>query len=105
MSVVDSATKKLLIKYTALRYFIPPQISKMTHKLRHICRYELCIIPKDTQLDLNISRTRIVTDLQQKYIRRHTNSSLFSTKSDAHYKNKLFTDGECLHDTIKYASQ
>ena len=32
-------------------------------------------------------------------------NSLFSTKSDAHYKDKVFPDGECLHATTKDAAQ
>ena len=33
----------------------------------------------------------------------HTCNSLFSTKIDANYKDKVFPDGECLHTTIKDA--
>ena len=54
---------------------------------------------------LNIFRKIIVADLQQKYVGRHTRTSLYSTKSDLYYNNKVFVDGECLHDTIKDAAQ
>ena len=46
-SVVNSETHKVRISDTILRSFIPPQVRKMTPKLCHICRCELCIIPKD----------------------------------------------------------
>ena len=52
-------------------------------------------------IDLNIFRTIPVTDLRHKYLGRHTRNSLFSTTSAAHYKDKVFPDGECLHATIK----
>ena len=52
-SVVDSVTKKIIINDTALRFLIPPQVIKMTPKLRHICGYEICIITKDIQVDFN----------------------------------------------------
>ena len=39
-SVVDYVTQKVLISDTALRSFIPPQVRKMTPKLRQICRCE-----------------------------------------------------------------
>ena len=32
-------------------------------------------------------------------------NSLFSTKSDAHYKDKVFPDAECLHATTNDAAQ
>ena len=54
---------------------------------------------------LNIFRKIIVADLQQKYVGRHTRTSLYSTKSDLYYNNKVFVDGECLHDTIKKSAQ
>ena len=57
------------------------------------------------QIDLNRSRTRLVTYLQQQSIGRHTHNSLFSTKHAAHYKDKVITDSECLHSTIKYDAQ
>ena len=44
--VVDSVTQKILIGDITLRSVIPPQFRKMTIKLRQICRYDLCIIPK-----------------------------------------------------------
>ena len=92
--VVDSMTHKVLISDTKLVSFIPSQLRKRTPKLLHICRCELCIITKDMQIDLNISRTINVTNLQQKYIWRHTCNSLFSTKSAVHDKDRLFPDGE-----------
>ena len=54
VSVVDSVTQKLLIIDKTLRLFIPPQVRKMTPKLRHICGCELYIISKYMQIDLNI---------------------------------------------------
>ena len=83
-SIVNSMTQKVLISDTTLRLFIPPQFRKMTPKLRQICECELCIIPKDTQIDLNIFRTIIVMYLQQKSSGIHTRNSLFSNKSAAH---------------------
>ena len=77
----------------------------MTPRLRQICGYELCIIPLDIKTDLNRFITTLVTYLQHNSFRRHTCNSLFSTTSAAHYKNKVFPDGECLHDTIKDADQ
>ena len=61
-SVVDSPTNKVLISDTTLTSFLTPQVSKMTPKLRQICRCELCIIPKDIHIDLNIFRTILVTE-------------------------------------------
>ena len=62
-SVVDYVTHKVLIRDTTLMLFIPPQVRKMPPKLRQICGCEICIIPKDMQIDLHIFRTIIVTDL------------------------------------------
>ena len=90
-NVVYSVTNKLMISDTILRSFIPPQIREMTPKLRDICGCELCIIPKDMQIYLNIFRTRRVIYLQQKYVVRHKHNSLFSTTSNAHYKDIVFT--------------
>ena len=67
----------------------------MTAKLRHTCGYEICIITKYVQVDLNRFITIIVTDLQQKSVGRKTRKVLFSTTSASHYKDKLFPDGEC----------
>ena len=50
-----------LISDTIFRSFITSQVSKMTPKLRQICGCELFIITKDTHIDLNIFRTRLVT--------------------------------------------
>ena len=85
--------------------FIPPQVSKMTPKLRQICGCEICIIPKDMQIYLNIFRTILVTYLQQKYVGRHTRNILFSTTCYAHYKDEIFPCDECLHAIIKYSAQ
>ena len=104
-SVVDSMTQKLMIRDTTLRSFIPPQFCEITPKLRHICVCEICIIPKDMQIDLNIFRIRLLTDLQQKSVGIHKRNSLFITTSARHYKDKVFEDGECLHATIKDAYQ
>ena len=57
-SLVDSVTQKALISDTTLRSFILPQVRKINPKLRLISGYELCIIPKDIQIDLNRFRTR-----------------------------------------------
>ena len=76
----------------------------MTPKLHQICRCDICIIPKDMNIDLNISRTRLVTYLQQKSVGIHIRNILFITASAAHYKDKVFPDGEFLHATIKYAA-
>ena len=37
---------------------------------------------------LNIFITKLVRDLQQKYVGRHTRKILYSTTRDAHYKDK-----------------
>ena len=103
-SVVDYVTQKVLIRYTTLRSFIPPQVNKMTPKLHHIYICELCIIPKDMQIDFNIFRRRLVTYLQQIIFGRHTCNSLFSTKSASHYKDRVFPDGGGLLPTINNAS-
>ena len=42
------------------------------------------------QIDLDKSRTKLVIDLQQKYVGKHTCNSLFITKSAAHYKEFFF---------------
>ena len=83
-SVVDSVKRKLLITDTTLRSFMPPQVRKMTPKLHHIFGCDICIIPKEMQIDLNIFRTIHVTYLQQDYVGRHIHNSLFSTTSSAH---------------------
>ena len=77
----------------------------MTPKLCRIWACELCIIKKDTQIDLNRSRTRLVIDLQHKSVGRHTCNSLFSTKSAAYYKDILLPNVEYLYTTIKDAVQ
>ena len=104
-SISDSVKHKVLIGDTTLRLFIPPQVCKMTSRLRQICGCEICIIPKNTHVDLNIFITKRVSDLQHKSIGRQTRNTSFITSSAAHYKDKLFLDGKCLHATIKYASQ
>ena len=60
-SVVDSAIQKVLISDKTLGLFITPQVRKMTPRLLQIYECEICIIPKDVQIYLNISRTNIVT--------------------------------------------
>ena len=44
--VFDSETQKFLIIDTTLRSFIPPQIRKMSPRLRHICGCKIFIISK-----------------------------------------------------------
>ena len=63
------------------------------------------MIPKDLYIYLNIFRKRLVTYLQQKYVGLHTYNSLFSTKNDLNYKDKVFLDSECLYATIRDAYQ
>ena len=100
-SLVEPVTQKVLISDTTLKLFIPPQVRKMSHKLRQICGCELCIITKDMYIGLNVFRKIFVTYLQQNYFRRHTHNSLFSTTSVSHNKDKVFPYGEFLHATIK----
>ena len=56
-------------------------------------------------INLNIFRTILVTDLQHNSVRIHTHNSLFIAKISLNYKYKVFPDGECLHATIRDASQ
>ena len=65
-SVVYSMTKRDLKSDTRLSSFIPPKCSKMTPRLRQICRCDICIITKDMHIDLDRFRTNIVTHLQKK---------------------------------------
>ena len=58
-SVFDSVPQKALISDTTLRSFIPPQVRKMTHRLCQICGCELCIIPKDMQIDLDFVQPKM----------------------------------------------
>ena len=104
-SVVDSEANKFLISDTTLRSFIPPQVSKTNPRLRQICGCESCTILKDMQIDINISRKNIVTELKHKPVGRHTFISIFYTTGDSHYKEKVFPDGQLLHVTIKDAAQ
>ena len=67
-SLVDYVAHKALISDIALRSFILPQVCKTTPNLRHICGCELCIIPKDVTIDLNVFIKRLVKDLQKKYV-------------------------------------
>ena len=67
-SAVDSVTHKVLISDTTFRLFIPPQVCKITPKLRHIFECEICIIPMDTNIDLNRFRKILVTYLQHKSV-------------------------------------
>ena len=75
----------------------------MNLKLRQISGCGIYIIPKDIRVYLNIFRTILVTYLQQRYFGIHIRNSLFSTKSSAHYKDKVFPDSEFLDATIKDA--
>ena len=84
VSVVDSITHRVMISDTTLSSFIPPQVWKITHKLRQICWYDLCPIPKDMKIYLFIFRTWLVTYSQHNSIWRHTLNSLFITTSDSH---------------------
>ena len=105
-SLVDSVTLKLLLSDTTLRSFIPPQFQEMTFELHQVCGCEpFYIIHKGTKIDLNIFRTILVTYYQQNNFVRHTQNSPFRTTSAAHYKEKVFPDGECLHANIKDSSQ
>ena len=83
-SLVDIVTHKLLKSDRTIRLFIPPQIRKMTPKLRHIYGCDICIVPEDTHIDLNIFITRPVTYLQKKSAGRCKRNSLFCTKSNTH---------------------
>ena len=78
-SVVDSVTQKILISDITLRSVILPQFRKMTLKLRQICGYDLCIIPKHIHIEFIIFRTILVTYLQHSHLGRHTHNSLFIT--------------------------
>ena len=62
--VLGYVTQKVLISDTTLRWFIPPQVRKITPRLRHICGCELCIIAKDKNIDLKIFKTILVIDLK-----------------------------------------
>ena len=75
----------------------------MNPKLRQICGCEICVIPKDMQIELNGFRKIPVKYLPQKSVGRNTCKSLFSTTSAASYKDIVFPYGECLHATIKDA--
>ena len=68
--IVDSATHKVLIHDITLRLFIPPEVCKMTPRLCQIYGCEICIMTKDIHIDLNILRTKLVSDLQQNYVMR-----------------------------------
>ena len=92
-SVVEYLTYKVLINFTILRSFIPPKVRKKTPKSHQICGCEPCINPKDMQIDLNIYITTLVIDLQHNSVGRYTRNILFSAKSAAHYKDKVFTYG------------
>ena len=83
-SVVDSVTQKVMRSDEILRSFIP------TPKLRYICGCNVCIIPKDVHIDLNIFRTNLVIGLQQRYIRRYTRNSSYSTKRSSRCEENIF---------------
>ena len=89
-SVVDYVKHKVMISYTPLNPFIPPQVCRMTPKLSQIFGCEHFIISKDMQIDLNTFRTRLVKYLQYKYVETHPNNSLFSTKRDVNHKKNCF---------------
>ena len=89
-----------MISDTPLRSFIPPQVRKITPRLRHICGFELCIILKDTKISLNRFRTEILSDLYYKSVGRHTNNITYSNTGYAYYKDKVFLYGEFSHATI-----
>ena len=55
-------------------------------------------------IDLNILITRLVTYLKHNFFGRHTRNIFFRTKSAVNYKDKVYSDGECLHATTKYAA-
>ena len=77
----------------------------MTPKLRQICGCDIFIIPEGMNIDLIRFSTRPLIYLQQNSAGRHTRNILFITTSYAHYKDKVFPDGDFLHATIKYAAQ
>ena len=77
----------------------------MTPILRQICGCDICIIPKDLYIDLNIYRTNIVSYFQQIYVGRHIRNSPFSTKSYVNYKEKVVPYGEFLHANTKDVAQ
>ena len=66
----------------------------MTPILRQVRGCDICMIPKDVHIDLNIFRTKIVSYLQNKSIGRHTRNSVFSTLITENYKKKVFPDSE-----------
>ena len=87
-SVFYYMTQKVLIIDTTLWSFIPPQVRKMTPKLRQVCGCESCIIPKDMYIYLNIFRTRPVIYLQQKSVGRHTRATVYLLLQVMHITNK-----------------
>ena len=60
--LVDSVIRKYLITDTTLRLFILPQVWKISPILRQICRCDICKFTKDVQVDLNVFRTKFVTN-------------------------------------------
>ena len=56
-------------------------------------------------MDWNIFITKTVTDYNKSQLGEKTQNSAYSTTSATHYKEKLFSDGEFLHVTIKDAAQ
>ena len=97
--VLYSVAHKNLISDTALRFLIPPQVRKMTPRLLQIRGCDIFIIHKDIQINLNIFRTKVVSYLQHESVGRNTGNSAYSTTSAAHYKYKVFLDGEFLYAT------
>ena len=56
------------------------------------------------QLVLNIFRTKLVSNLQQKYVGIYIQNSELSNKSAAHYNDKMFPDDKFLYATINDGS-
>ena len=52
-------------------------------------------------IDLNISIKNPVSYVKNMSVGRHTHNSLYSTKINVNYNEKVFPVGECLHATIK----
>ena len=54
----------------------------MDPKLRKVFGCKIFIITKDMNMDLNIPRINLTTDLQQKCVGIHTRNSAYINKSD-----------------------
>ena len=77
-----------MISDTTLSSFIPLQVRKMNPRLRQICGCEIFTIPKNIYIDLNIFKRNFVSDLKQKPVVRNTHTSVYSTTSSEHNKEK-----------------